>query len=208
MKSVLGLVRSLHGSLVFSRRTEALASAIAPMLGPSWTIFDVGCGDGTIASRIQYRRPDLEIAGFEVSVRPETAIPVRAFDGHRIPAADQSCDAVLLIDVLHHTGDPEELLREARRVARQAIVIKDHRLARPLAALTLRAMDWVGNRPHDVVLPYNYWTEDCWRRTWRQLGLEIVEYRTSIGLYPGISHLLFERGLHFLTRLAPARTVS
>jgi 2-polyprenyl-3-methyl-5-hydroxy-6-metoxy-1,4-benzoquinol methylase len=35
-----------------------------------------------------------------------------------------SFDVVMFVDVLHHTKDPMVLLREARRVARRAIVVK------------------------------------------------------------------------------------
>jgi hypothetical protein len=65
----------------------------------------------------------------------------------------------MLADVLHHTTDPMVLLREAARVARRSLIIKDHRTSRIGAAVTLRFMDWVGNRPHHVPLTYNYWPE-------------------------------------------------
>jgi hypothetical protein len=40
---------------------------------------------------------------------------------------------VLFVDVLHHSKDPMILLREAVRMVRKAIVIKDHTLAGLLA---------------------------------------------------------------------------
>lgn len=49
-------------------------------------------------------------------------------------------------------------LKEAARVARHCIVIKDHTVTGVLARPTLRLMDLVGNAPHDVVLTYNYLT--------------------------------------------------
>ena len=62
----------------------------------------------------------------------------------RLPCADAGADVVLFVDVLHHTSDPLPLLAEARRVARQAIVIKDHLCDGWLADPTLRLMDWFG----------------------------------------------------------------
>ena len=46
----------------------------------------------------------------------------------------------MFVDVLLHTLDPMILLREAIRVARQTVVIKDHTLDGLLAGPTLRAM--------------------------------------------------------------------
>ena len=66
------------------------------------------------------QRPDLEITGVDVLVRPKNHIPVQLFDGRQLPFPDQSFDAVMFVDVLHHTDDPSVLLREAKRVARKA----------------------------------------------------------------------------------------
>jgi hypothetical protein len=80
--------------------------------------------------------------------------------------------------------------------------MKDHRTARPLAHLTLRFMDWVGNKPHGVALPYNYWSEAQWRQAWSELQLQVEAFETRLDLYPGPAKLLFENGLHFVARLA------
>ena len=134
------------------------------------TFHDVGSGDGQIMAFIAERRPDLTIRGLEVRPRERSPIPVDRFDGRRIPFDDASFDVVTFVDVLHHTDDPMELLRESRRVARRAILIKDHTREGLLARETLRFMDWVGNRPHGVRLPYNYWSEARWSAAWK--GME------------------------------------
>ncbi|HEV3258600.1 MAG TPA: sterol desaturase family protein [Gemmataceae bacterium] len=199
---MLKVVGAVHGRLVFSRRIRVLAQAIAALVPPGSRVLDVGCGDGTLAALVAEHVAGLAVEGYEILPRPQTAIPVHPFDGRRLPVADNSADVVLLVDVLHHTADPMVLLREAVRVARHAVVIKDHRLARPGAALTLGFMDWVGNRPHDVVLPWNYWPEQRWREAWTELGLTVEHYATDLGLYPWPASWAFETGLHFLTRLA------
>ncbi len=122
----MGLLAGLHGSLVFNRRARVLSERLAQMLPPNATVLDVGCGDGSIDRLIGERRPDVTISGVDLIVRPRTHIPVTAFDGKRIPFEDGAFDIVMFVDVLHHTDDLETLLREARRVARRAVVLKDH----------------------------------------------------------------------------------
>ena len=138
----------------------------------------------------------------DVFVRPTTHIPVVAFDGHRIPFDDAEFDAVVFVDVLHHTEDPMELLREAVRVAPGAIIVKDHAADGPLARPILRLMDWVGNAHHGVALPYNYWSTPRWQRAVAELGLRTEVWQTSLGLYPPPASWIFERELHLLCRLA------
>jgi hypothetical protein len=53
---------------------------------------------GMIARLLGERRRDLAISGIDVLVRPETHIPVEAFDGHSIPRADRSVDVVMFVD--------------------------------------------------------------------------------------------------------------
>lgn len=201
--SSLKMVGSVHAKVVHGRRIHALAESIIPLVQSDWAVADIGCGDGQLAALVAKAVPRLHIDGFEVSERPQSAIPVSVFDGQTIPLPDQSRDAVMFVDVLHHTIDPMVLLKEASRVARHAIIIKDHRTSRPLANPTLRLMDWVGNRPHGVVLPYNYWSESQWNEAWSQLKLRVDHYQTRLGLYPWPASWVFERGLHFVTRLTP-----
>jgi SAM-dependent methyltransferase len=165
----------------------------------------VGCGDGLIAKLIQEQRPDVRIDGIDILVRPQTHIPVTAFDGQAIPHGDGQFDAVMFVDVLHHTNDPMILLREAARVARQAVLIKDHCLDGWLAGPTLQLMDWVGNARHGVVLPYHYWPARRWQEAFATLGLKAVAREQTLGLYPPPASWIFERSLHFVARLEKAR---
>jgi SAM-dependent methyltransferase len=167
----------------------------------------VGCGDGLISREIKNRRPDLEIEGVDVMLRPVTHIPTTTFDGNVLPFADNSFDYVTIVDVLHHTTDPVVMLAESRRVARKGVVIKDHLREGFGAGATLRVMDWVGNRGHDVVLPYNYLTRAEWDEAFRRAGLRVAEWRDELGLYPWPARIIFERRLHFVALATPVADV-
>lgn len=65
-----------------------------------------------------------------------------AVDGTNVPYPDASFDAVLFVDVLHHTADPHHLLKEATRVGKM-ILIKDHFRESFSADIRLRFMDLV-----------------------------------------------------------------
>jgi SAM-dependent methyltransferase len=162
-----------------------LSKLIADWLPQGATVLDVGCGDGTILQLLGQRRHDLGVAGIEVAARPKAAIPVAVFDGRHIPCADAGIDIVLLIDVLHHLGQPDELLGEARRVARHAIVIKDHLRNSRMDAVTLRVMDWVGNRPYGIPLPHNYLSSAEWHSLFGRPGWPLQAGRGNSGSIAG-----------------------
>jgi SAM-dependent methyltransferase len=198
----MSLIGTLHQNCVHSRRVRVLAREISSLLPRDVSVLDVGCGDGLLASRIAGARRDVQMQGIDVLQRPQTEIPVTPFDGCHIPHPEASFDVVLFVDVLHHTDDPMILLREARRVARRAIVIKDHTLTGAFAFNTLRFMDRIGNKHHGVALPYNYWTPEQWRAAVRELGVSATVWRKDLRLYPTPARWLFERSLHFLALLS------
>ena len=198
----MSAVGKLHDTLVFTRRVEVLASWFARLAPKNALILDVGCGNGLVAAALRSKRPDLTLRGIDVLPREQNYIPVEMFDGARIPFDDDSFDAVLFSDVLHHTDDPAVLLREARRVARRCVLIKDHFRQGLASYQRLRLMDWVGNARFGVALPYNYWTANQWQAAWREVGLQPEELVTRLGLYPPPFNWVFGAHLHFMARLA------
>ncbi len=137
----------------------------------------------------------------DVLVRPETKIPVEKFDGVRIPLDDNSVDTVMMVDVLHHTENPEILVREAKRVARKWFVLKDHTRNGLLAYSTLRFMDWVGNARHGVALPYNYLSKSEWDDLIARAGLRVEQWNNKPEMYGAPADWIFGRSLHFVARL-------
>src|SRR3989344_544791 len=194
----LGVV---HSGLVLDRRMAVLARALHDLLPESGTVIDVGWGNGVISRRIMELTPRLAIEGIDVLARPECAIPMRLYSGESFPFEDKSHDVVMFVDVLHHTPDPVKLLLEARRVARRSIVLKDHLCDGEMARRILSFMDWVGNRSHGVVLPYNYLSSHQWSEAWRQIGSQPDVFRQRLGLYPWFARPVFENGLHFVARV-------
>src|SRR6185295_9288744 len=194
------LIGRLHGGLVFPRRVAVLSRRIAPLIPPGARLLDLGCGDGLMASAIQAGRPDIEVRGADVLVREETHIPVDRIEGERLPYADAAFDAVMMVDVLHHTSDPAAILREASRVSRGAVLIKDHLSDPWLGFARLRFMDFVGNAHHGVALTYNYWPRARWQSAFRDLALTPDVWLEKLDLYPRFVAWLFDDGLHFLAR--------
>jgi len=194
-------IGTVHANAVFSRRARVLGEAIRDLLPMGSSVLDVGTGDGTIARLWKAGRPDLRVEGIDVFVRPNPKIPVSVFDGRTLPFADGSFDIVTFVDVLHHADDARKLLHEAARVARKSVVIKDHYAENWLDDKTLALMDWVGNAPHGVALPYKYWSRSEWNQAFNDSGLSVDILQTRIPLYPLPLSLAFGRNLHFLARL-------
>jgi SAM-dependent methyltransferase len=88
-------------------------------------VLDVGCGAGSVAKAVKRERPDLEVAGCDVSrsaldVASAAAegVDFRLAQAEKLPFADGEFDFVWIFDVLEHVEKPEQVLREVARVLR------------------------------------------------------------------------------------------
>ncbi|NQZ73266.1 MAG: methyltransferase domain-containing protein [Dinoroseobacter sp.] len=200
---VTAVLGDMHERMVFNRRVAVLSETLGNLVPDGSRMLDVGTGDGQIAKLIAAHATSVDVEGIDIMKRPTTHIPVTLFDGTVIPHEDKSFDVVSFVDVLHHTDDPEALLKEASRVARRAVIIKDHLSENWFDEITLRFMDWVGNAPHGVVLPYNYGSRADWSCWFEAAKLEAEEFETRVPLYPMPASAVFGRKLHFVARLTP-----
>jgi hypothetical protein len=99
----------------------------------------------------------------------------------------------MIIDVLHHDLNPEQVVKEACRVSRRSILIKDHYFNHGLDVFGLKVMDYIGNAPYGIRLPYNYLNDAAWRTIFSNLNLKIVsEAKFRYNLIDPCRHVIFK----------------
>jgi SAM-dependent methyltransferase len=201
---MLSTVGRLHNRLVFRRRARVLSLLLSKLTPPGASVLDVGCGNGVIGSTIQQTSGTISIRGLEVLLRPGCMIECGTFDGLTIPAEDSSVDVCMFIDVLHHAANPPALLKEACRVTRKYVLIKDHLCENKLDNVTLKLMDWVGNRPHGVALLSSYRSKREWYQLFASCGLRATSWDETLQLYWPLLNTVLGRHLHFIARLEKA----
>jgi SAM-dependent methyltransferase len=114
---------------VFGQNWSASRFAVLPYFAAEREVFarpdvrrilEIGCGNGWNMSRFaQYGRVafGLDAVGDRVALAQAHGPALQA-DGLRLPVADGSLDLVYIQHVLHHIGDVERALAEARRCLR------------------------------------------------------------------------------------------
>jgi len=200
------LLRTLHAP-VYERRLQVLVELIGQRLPAGESLLDIGCGAGTLGSALA-REHGIEVRGLETNVREGCAIPVDPYDGKTIPFEDDSLDNVLLADVLHHEENPGRLLREAGRVARKRVIVKDHKTGSFLAWPRIAFLDWGANAGYGVRCLFRYPSQAGWHELFGQCGLGVEEERISLNLYPPFLNLIFGKRLQYFAVLSPTRQKS
>lgn len=164
-------------------------------------VLDVGCGHAHVTKALQEMFPHISFVGVDVLVRPNTAIPVVAYDGKTLPFEDKSFDAVMTIDVLHHTDDPVATLKECVRVARRFVLVKDHISDSFYDDIRLRFLDWFGNRPFGIPMTYEYLSSKEWKAAFDAAGVTPGKELRQIQTCPPPFYYPLDHDLHFIARL-------
>jgi SAM-dependent methyltransferase len=89
----------------------------------SGLVIDVGCGGGNMAKAIKRERPELDVAGVDVSKsaiewagREPGGVDFRLAEPQGLPYESERASVVTMFDVLEHVDDPSVALREIARV--------------------------------------------------------------------------------------------
>jgi len=90
-------------------------------------ILDVGCGNGTFLKFIHTIRPDIKLYGVDVSKDFINEYPhyirFKEASGDKLPFKSNVFDLVFCQHVLEHVQNPEDFIKEFRRVTKNYIVI-------------------------------------------------------------------------------------
>jgi ubiquinone/menaquinone biosynthesis C-methylase UbiE len=169
------ILKLLDEKILFPMRWKYLVRRLSPRLKNSKKVLDLGASCGRLASNLAKELPGTNFIGVDTFVQPKTYIPITKYDGEHIPFPNNSFDCVMIIDVLHHDNNPEKILKEAKRVSKKYILIKDHYWNNKIDLFLLKFSDYIGNKPYAVKLPYNFLKSTEWNDLIQNLNLEQVE---------------------------------
>lgn len=134
-------------------------------------ILDLGCGSGIATHHFQnYFGAD--VLGVDVQDNRTADVPFEIIDGKSLPFEDCSFDITLINYVLHHSDDPEGLLKEAKRVSKRIIIFEDlpEGFFAKLRCHLHQNTFFGGERVN-----FRFKTRMEWRKLFERLDLKIIE---------------------------------
>ncbi len=90
------------------------------------TVLDAGCATGEyieILGQLGYDCTGVDVNSEYVNIAKQKGLDVQVMDAKYLKFPDKSFDTVLLFEVLEHVDNPEDVLKEVRRVARKNVLI-------------------------------------------------------------------------------------
>ncbi|MEM1151979.1 MAG: class I SAM-dependent methyltransferase [Pseudomonadota bacterium] len=143
----------------------------SPFITADDRMIEIGSGPGSVQAVLSERglsayALDISDSSFDHRFQPTL------YDGVRMPFEDGAFDTALLLTMLHHTPDPDVILREASRIARRLIVVEDVyrgpvQRYRTYGADSLINLEFFGH-------PHTNRDDGGWRETFEALGLSLI----------------------------------
>ena len=136
-------------------------------------ILDLGCGSGIVAKTFQ---DFFQAQVIGVDVKDNRIIPVdfKVIDGKNLPFSENSFDCVLISYVLHHSQDPISLLKEAKRVCKNKIIIYEDLPEGIVSKLFCKIHGISFNKFFKIKNPAFFKTGKEWQETFENLGLKTI----------------------------------
>jgi ubiquinone/menaquinone biosynthesis C-methylase UbiE len=193
------IIKIIHEP-IYKYRLEVLSGMIIPFLNEGDKVLDIGCGSGRLGEMIMKSNKcpkNLKYTGIEKFPRGGEPIEVIEYDWNKLPMKADSFDIVILADVLHHDKNPLQLLREAERVSKKKVLIKDHKKDKASDQLRISFLDLAANKPHGIKCFYKYNTLIEWHSMIAEAKLTIEKEQLMINLYPWLFDMIFGKNLQY-----------
>jgi len=172
-------------------RANALVDSFASVIEPNSRILDIGAGKGLLAQEM-VRRFDAHVTMVDVAKYNQSNLPLTVCDSRALAFAGDSFDYALLSFVLHHSPNPDMILREALRIAHQVIVIENDVRGKLRSIITQAIDSWPAIR---YGTPPCYFTKarDEWLDWFEQFPVEarvLGEFSLEFGFFRNVTVLL------------------
>lgn len=179
-------LRSYVGKLG-ENRAKFLISFFDTYLPEKSTLIDVGAGVGNISRQLMaagHKVTPLDIKNLSMVKNLQPII----YDGRQIPYKQNAYDVGLLITVLHHVPNFEQVFDETVRVSKRIIIIEDvykSRLGKWLTFFfdSLINLEFRGH-------PHNNKTDEEWRVFFKDKNITLIA-EDSMGSYCVFKHKVY-----------------
>lgn len=169
--------------------TEKKIQFFLPFIKENSNILDIGSGGGLLTYLL--RQKNFNVTPLDIikgNYHPETE-PI-VYDGIQMPFENASFDYGLLLTVLHHIKNHEEVLKESARVCKRLVIIEDV-YSNVLQEYATKTTDSIVNFGYSPC-PHTNHTDAEWRSIFHKnnLTIEHVQFRNVLGVFRQVMYVL------------------
>lgn len=153
------------------------------------SILDVGCGDGVISQKL-IKQFNIQITGCDILSYLIEPIPfVKMSSENKLPFKDNSFNAVMFNDVLHHMEkyDQIKIIKEALRISAKVLIFEDK------PTFFGKLADVLANILHNLRMnvPLTFREKSEWENLFKRLGVNYEAIELPRPFFYPFSHIAF-----------------
>ncbi len=170
-KGIITNLRRAMGEKLFGNSTARYINQIIPFLKPKDKIIDLGAGTSVYTKLLKnkgYNVQPVDIKNYSYY----SDIGMCVYDGKHLPFKNNDFDVCLLRSVLHHSSDPEVVLKEAVRVSKK-LIIHENVITNIFQRYYTFLIDCIMNK--ELIEPHTNKTDEEWRALFKRLNLDLVD---------------------------------
>lgn len=174
-------------------RAQTIVNFFEYTILPKSKVLDIGSGNGIIANIIREKR-NAEVICLDIADNNKTKQEIIVYDGKHIPFENELFDTALLIFVLHHSKNSEDILKEAYRILKPGgrLVVFEDTYSNPFQYIIVAIMDIVLNVWDFTPLPLQFKKEEAWKKIFEGLDFSILStIHVRLGRFDFVKHPLF-----------------
>jgi len=184
-------------SKIYERAAQKMCLDCQDFIQKGSKILDLGCGPGIIGETFGDFF-QAKVIGVDIKDNRIYPLPFKIINGKSLPFPENSFDIVLINYVLHHSGDPILLLKEAKRVAKDKIIVYEDlpegllsRIICKIHGISFARIFQNQNQTPERsegerrtnVLQTSFKSEKEWEEVFKKIGLNIV-FKSRINNFP------------------------
>lgn len=166
-------------------REKGIVRHFSRYIAKGSNVLDIGAGSGKLA-QVVVATTGADIELVDVVDHNASGLPLKLYDGNRLPYDDGAFDTCLLVFVLHHATDAERLFAEAVRVSRRQIIVVEDTPGNAFENLAWKKWDYFLNHGHheDIAVAHTAGTIEKWHDFFAAAGVQVVARHTFRSLFP------------------------
>jgi len=176
----------------YQRAAKKMCLDCKDFLNDGSKILDLGCGSGIVGKEFQ-KYFGTKLIGIDIRDQRVEKIPFRVFNGFSLPFPENSFDAVLMNYVLHHAKDPLSLLKEAKRVSKNKIIIYEDLaeglLSKIICKIHGASFDYLFQKNKGK--NNNFKKNEEWKKTFENLNLKMLFEKRCSSVFNPLEKKLF-----------------
>ncbi len=160
---------------IYKKRSRYYSDLVIGYISKGEKVLDIGAGSGFISEILSHKA---KVTLLDLKDYNQTKLPLKIYDGKKIPFKDKSFDTALLLTVFHYIPNQVEFLKEVKRVCSRIIIVDDI-YDTLFGKLMVNLNDAVVSNTVGIFTRFYFLKDEEFKGMFKKAGVELVDSKDA-----------------------------